>query len=199
MRFILGFILLFSLACGGLLGSPLEQSERSYRWRIEDYTELQQRSANEPALNKEINQSLRRFEKKYDALPVDSPAREEALGAIHSDMRDAIWDFEEKLDVIEKEGLAVAMAEAQAVRANFNGTWVGDRMTMTIEPGGQVHYESTRSGMNKSIDAPLQNFTKQSFDVGILGITTTFKIQELPHNEGGTWKMNLDGVELTRQ
>ena len=36
------------------------------------------------------------------------------------------------------------------------------------------------------------------FEVGIGPIATTFKVSKTPYKEGETWKMVVDGVELTR-
>ncbi|MET4203428.1 hypothetical protein [Bradyrhizobium sp. LA6.12] len=49
-----------------------------------------------------------------------------------------------------------------------------------------------------SINAPLRRFEGDHFVVGIAFLLTTFEVSTPPHQEAGTWKMVVDGVELTR-
>jgi hypothetical protein len=49
-----------------------------------------------------------------------------------------------------------------------------------------------------SINAPLRQFEGDHFVVGIAFLSTTFEVSTPPHQEAGTWKMVVDGVELTR-
>jgi len=57
-----------------------------------------------------------------------------------------------------------------------------------------------RAGANTtpSINAPLRRFEGDRFVVGIAFLSTTFEVSTPPHQEAGTWKMVVDGVELTR-
>jgi len=49
-----------------------------------------------------------------------------------------------------------------------------------------------------SINAPLRRFEGDHYVVGIAFLSTTFEVSTPPHREAGTWKMVVDGVELTR-
>jgi hypothetical protein len=44
----------------------------------------------------------------------------------------------------------------------------------------------------------LRRFEGDHFVVGIAFLSTTFEVSTPPHQEAGTWKMVVDGVELTR-
>ena len=52
--------------------------------------------------------------------------------------------------------------------------------------------------MSKKVDAPLKEFKGDNFVVGIGFMSTEFAVSAPPHEDGGVWKMTVDGVELTR-
>jgi hypothetical protein len=51
----------------------------------------------------------------------------------------------------------------------------------------------------KPSKGPLNGFEGNNVVVGIGPISTTFMVSVPPHQEGGDWKMTVDGVELTRK
>lgn len=83
-------------------------------------------------------------------------------------------------------------------RKTFFGAWKGDGMELTITSSGRVKYKRKKGMINKSFTAKITDFKKSSFEVGFMGISTTFEIDQPPHRQGGKWKMTIDGVELTR-
>lgn len=85
-----------------------------------------------------------------------------------------------------------------ADKLDYAGDWKGDGVSLRIEPGGRVIYARKNGSMNKSLDAPLKEFVGDNFRVGLAFMTTDFIVTAPPHEEGGTWKMTVDGVELTR-
>jgi hypothetical protein len=114
------------------------------------------------------------------------------------------------LDEAEKKGAeqarARAAAEAQAsdaevakYRQSFVGHWVSVNMQLTITPDGSVDYKRLEGGSKRSITGTIHSFRRDGFDVSVLGIKTTFRIDRPPHDEGGARKMTIDGVELTRE
>jgi hypothetical protein len=82
--------------------------------------------------------------------------------------------------------------------ADYVGVWQGEGVKLRIEAGGRVAYERTRGAGTRRIDAPIQRFEGADFVVGIGPLSTTFRVSEPPHQDGGEWKMTVDGVELVR-
>lgn len=83
-------------------------------------------------------------------------------------------------------------------KQGYVGEWNGVGMTLTLTADGGLAYERTGGSGNTSVNAPVQAWGTDTFDAGIGPIKTTFKVNVPPHDDGGTWKMTVDGVELTR-
>jgi hypothetical protein len=97
--------------------------------------------------------------------------------------------------------LSILAACGQAVpddKAAYVGEWHAPTMTLQLTKDGAVHYKRTQGSTTTSIDAPLRRFEGDNFVVGIPFLSTTFEVSKPPHQEAGTWKMVVDGVELTR-
>jgi hypothetical protein len=198
-RFAGLLVFLFLLACSGLLN--LEAEERFYAERMALMDELG-RATKDGALKTEIEAAKSAFEAEYAALPPDEDDRYLLLSPMTTRIGEANSDFEERLDASAKEVLAVAKAaedaEIEVYKKEFYGTWSGGGVTISISPG-HVDYQKNKGSTNTSINAPIQSFAKEYFEVGMFGINTTFEIDEAPHQkEDGTWHMTLDEVELTK-
>jgi hypothetical protein len=78
--------------------------------------------------------------------------------------------------------------------------WVSGAQTMSLKvtQDGRVLYKHVKGNATTSIDAPLRTFEGDNFIVGIPFVSTTFEVSKPPYREAGTWKMVVDGVELTR-
>lgn len=176
--------LVLALACGGL-----EQQEASYKARIQELKELSKKA---PARAAEFDAAREGFEKEYAALPPEAAKRSEEIGKLHKRMRDAVEAF-------EKQAETEAAAGKQALINRYAGTWMGDSVNLTIRKDGSCSYLSTKGGVKKTINAPVQEFTEGSFVVGALGITTTFKIDVPIAGEGSGATATIDGTKLTRQ
>ena len=83
-------------------------------------------------------------------------------------------------------------------KREYIGLWQGDGMYLLISAEGRVEYKRLRGGQTTSIEAPLQEFIGADFRVGVGFLSTTFKVEEPPHNLGGQWRMTVDGVQLVR-
>jgi len=59
-----------------------------------------------------------------------------------------------------------------------------------FEPGWRDHHDVDQR--------PAAAVRGDHFVVGIAFLPTTFEVSTPPHQEAGTWKMVVDGVELTR-
>jgi hypothetical protein len=101
-------------------------------------------------------------------------------------------------------GLGIVLALAcggmapVAPPASYVGTWTNADTTLAIDAGGSVSYHHT-GGTTTTLNVPGQAWRNDSFDAGVGPITTTFHVDAAPADDGtGTWKMTVDGEELTR-
>ncbi len=94
--------------------------------------------------------------------------------------------------------LAACARPVPPEKAAYVGAWSGQDMSLIITREGRVSYHRVKGKRSVSIDAPLKEFAGDDFKAGIPLFETTFKVSVPPHREGGTWKMVVDGVELTR-
>jgi len=83
-------------------------------------------------------------------------------------------------------------------RKAYVGEWRSETMSLLISQDGRVMYERKNGNASTSVDGPLKEFKGDDFIVGVGPLTTTFVVSVAPHQSGGTWKMTVDGVELTR-
>ena len=83
-------------------------------------------------------------------------------------------------------------------KAAYVGDWRGQMMSLLITQDGTIHYKRVKGSVTTSVDGPLRRFEGDNFVVGIPFISTTFEVSKPPYREAGTWKMVVDGVELTR-
>ena len=80
----------------------------------------------------------------------------------------------------------------------YAGQWRSTTMSLLITESGNVNYRRVDGGMSKSINGPVQAFEGDNFVVGVGPIKTTFVVSMPPHEDGGAWKMTVDGVALTK-
>ena len=80
----------------------------------------------------------------------------------------------------------------------YVGTWEGVGFHLTITDDGGVNYRRVEGNYTKTVTGPVQSFEGNDFVVGVLFITTTFRVQHPPYMEGNEWLMVVDGVELKK-
>ena len=83
-------------------------------------------------------------------------------------------------------------------KSNYVGEWKSVGMSLTVTSDGWVDYKRSSGGLSKSVSGPIKRFDGDDFVVGILFFTTTFEVSVTPHKDDSTWKMVVDGVELTK-
>jgi hypothetical protein len=88
-------------------------------------------------------------------------------------------------------------------KAAYVGEWHAQAMDVELTKDGTIHYKRVRgtatgATTTTTVNAPLRRFEGDNFVVGIPFLSTTFEVSAPPHQEAGTWKMVVDGVELTR-
>jgi hypothetical protein len=83
-------------------------------------------------------------------------------------------------------------------KAAYVGEWRAQTMSLLLTRDGTVRYKRNKAGVTTSIDGPLRRFEGDNFVVGIPFISSTFEVSKPPYQEAWTWKMVVDGVELTR-
>jgi len=83
-------------------------------------------------------------------------------------------------------------------KLDYAGEWESLEMSLLILANGRIEYERTHDKGKTSIDAPIKEYRGNHFVVGIGPLTTTFVVNDPPHQVGGKWQMVVDGVRLTR-
>jgi hypothetical protein len=83
-------------------------------------------------------------------------------------------------------------------KAAYVGEWHAETMNLMLTQDGTVTYKRVKGNVTTSINGPLRRFEGDNFVVGIPFVSTTFEVSKPPFQAAGTWKMVVDGVELTR-
>ena len=83
-------------------------------------------------------------------------------------------------------------------KRTYVGTWEGVGFHLTITDDGGVSYRRVNGNITKTVTGPVKNFEGDDFVVGVLFLTTTFKVEHPPHMENNEWLMVVDGVELKK-
>ena len=98
-------------------------------------------------------------------------------------------------------GLSLAACSAAPVpadKAAYVGAWKGVGIELTITADGGLKYEKVSGSGTKSLNAPIKEWKGADFVAGLGPMTTTFKVDRPPYEEGGKWRMVVDGNELVR-
>jgi hypothetical protein len=85
-----------------------------------------------------------------------------------------------------------------AEKSAYVGEWKEKNMVLSITQEGSVRYKRVKGNTTTSVEGPLKRFEGNNFEVGIGPMTTMFVVSKAPHQDGQTWKMVVDGVELTK-
>ena len=177
--------------------SDLDMKEAGYRNNVKDFDGLIATAS--PEMKVELEQKKAAYVAEHGKLPTAEAERIAALAAMNERTDKELKELTER---VEKGSAANAAANEQAMKEyqkTFVGTWDGDGMHLVVEPGGGVTYTRKKGGVDKSLSgASIAKFRKESFDVSLLGISTTFVIDVPPHQEDGAWKCTIDGAKLTR-
>ncbi len=83
-------------------------------------------------------------------------------------------------------------------KADYIGHWRGEGVRLVIGADGQADYEKAKGQRRTSIKGPAHTFSTDGFKIGIGPLSATFTVQSPPTLSEGTWRMTVDGVELTR-
>jgi hypothetical protein len=95
--------------------------------------------------------------------------------------------------------LAACDKPLPADKAAYAGQWSGPKMELLITEGGRVDYSRDNGNGKTSVKAPIKEFVGNNLVVGLGPMATTFVVSAPPHQDGDTWKMTVDGVELTKK
>jgi hypothetical protein len=95
--------------------------------------------------------------------------------------------------------LTACSSPLPADRADYVGEWRAPQMYLLITQDGSVAYKRLKGGATVSVNGPVKEFEGDNLVVGVGFITTTFVVSTPPYlDENSTWKMIVDGVELTK-
>ncbi|MBU0552995.1 hypothetical protein KKF91_05290 [Myxococcota bacterium] len=83
-------------------------------------------------------------------------------------------------------------------KASYAGRWRAPGMDLRIYPNGRVEYARQKANGTSKVSAPILEFEGDSFKVGAFIFSTTFEVERAPYQDGGVWRMTIDGVDLTR-
>lgn len=91
-----------------------------------------------------------------------------------------------------------------ADKKDYVGDWRGESdggtMRLNIGSDGSVNYERKKGSSTKSISGgKITKFDGDDFEVKVLLMSATFKVSKPPYQDGETWKMVVDDMELTRR
>jgi len=128
-----------------------------------------------------------RAERKYDGVP---PCRAAEVG-VRKSAWVAVW-------VAVLLTLSACGQPVPPEKSTYVGEWHAPGMGLLITQDGSVVYKRIKGGVTTSINGPLRRFDGDDFIVGLPYLTTRFEVSKPPFQDGGKWKMVVDGVELTR-
>jgi len=83
-------------------------------------------------------------------------------------------------------------------KSTYVGEWQEKTMYLLITQDGSVEYKRLKGGVSTSVEGPLKEFAGNDFSVGIGPMSTTFVVSKPPYQDGGKWKMMVDGVVLSK-
>jgi hypothetical protein len=94
--------------------------------------------------------------------------------------------------------LAACAQPVPVDKADYIGHWRGEGVLLVIRADGHADYEKVQGQRRTSIKGPAHTFSTDGFRIGIGPLSARFSVQSPPRLEDGTWRMTVDGVELTR-
>jgi hypothetical protein len=71
-------------------------------------------------------------------------------------------------------------------------------MVVVIEPDGMVGVSRHTDHTNSDLRAPAQAWKPDAVEIGLGGLTTTYRVDEAPYEKDGAWRMVIEGVPLVR-
>jgi hypothetical protein len=83
-------------------------------------------------------------------------------------------------------------------KSAYVGEWREKTMYLLITQDGSVRYKRLKGGASTSVEGPLKGFDGNNFEVGIGPMSTTFIVSKPPYQDGESWKMVVDDIELTK-
>ena len=83
-------------------------------------------------------------------------------------------------------------------KSEFIGAWRATGIELDILPDGMVHSHRQTTGVEVSLDLPIQKFTGADFVTGVLSWSTMFHVTSPPDHDGDGWHMTADRVDFVR-
>lgn len=95
--------------------------------------------------------------------------------------------------------LAACTQPVPVDQRDYIGHWQGEGVLLVIQADGHADYARVRDSRRTSIEGPAHSFTTKGFKIGVGPLSASFRVQSPPTEVDGTWRMTVDGVELTRR
>lgn len=83
-------------------------------------------------------------------------------------------------------------------KLKYVGEWKALGANLLITKDGSFEFEKYKESVKTSISAPLKKITDDTIEVGILFMTTEYKVSSPPYRDKNNWKMTVDGYEFIK-
>jgi len=81
----------------------------------------------------------------------------------------------------------------------FVGEWTAPGIALLLTERAEIRYSRLRSnGSTLSISGPLLSFGERGFSAGFGPLSTKFRINSPPRQDGIVWRMTVDDIEMVR-
>ena len=96
--------------------------------------------------------------------------------------------------------LSACGIEVPADKSDYVGFWRSESgaVRLRIAQDGRVNYGKSDGNSSTEINAPIQSFDGDDFNVGMFGFKARFQVSVPPHDVGDEMRMTVDGVQLVR-
>lgn len=81
---------------------------------------------------------------------------------------------------------------------SYAGDWRGTGMHLVVTPEGWIRVE-TQGDLSTQFEGPAKSWEGDVIQIGAFGFTTAYRIDEVPYEADGEWRMVVDGIVLVRE
>ncbi len=81
-------------------------------------------------------------------------------------------------------------------KSEFVGLWKSNEISLLIKQSGSLEYESKKGSVSTSISMPIKEISNNEIKAGFLFLSSSFKLEGGPKEEGGVKFLIVDGEKL---